>query len=449
MIQYLFVRLPSLFFEPISVGALLGGITASWYYRKNKKRFYWILIVCICLMFFWRLSSYSLMLSTRYASILLYPAIILTAWFCSRSEEILRSGIQCVSRYHNQIMGKICLVLPCFLITGLAVAGLIKILHYDPYGGHTVNLCSTLARETAGKDFMLYAQSEQQRISYYSGIDYQKIMFLNYKTNLPLQEQLKSIITLSKNHFDNIYFVFSLKKGDPEPDAQTLEIGSELGTWECIHREITSRKKKKELILYRFIPAHPNIEIWEKDIPEISPDNHCLNGDFENCLAGKDLEERLNYYRQLGAADFYLAPERRFPLNWWLVVEKERDGLFSKISLTEEHPIAGKYSLEMNSNNGANWGTNCALVPKQDGVFSGFIRAESDASVLIRSCYWDLDKSTIGYITDYAFRLHPGKTYRFSFPVHMADVPEEDRSINFVVQGIGHILLDNFELIQR
>lgn len=447
MIRYLIVRLPGLLFEPIAVGALLGGVTALLFCRK-KTLFYGILATNVCLMFFWRMGAHSLMLSSRYASIILYPAIILTVWFGFQVRELARWGIRKIPLLNNPAVERICLAIPYFMVFGFAVSCFfLRIMHSDPYEGHTAKLCKTLAGEIDGGDYLLYAQSEPERIAYYSGADFKTILPLSYKTQLPIEEELKDKIARSKNIIDNIYFVFYLRKGDPEPDAQALGIGPELGQWECLHREYTSRKKKKEIVLYRLIPAHPNIEVWDRDIPEISPDNLCKNGNFEEPLAGDDLEQRIDYLRNLGAADFYLAPERRFPVNWWLAVKKEEDGIFSKMSLTEEHPIAGKYSLEMDSNNGANWSANCALMPKQDGVFSGFFRAESDASVLVRSCYWDFDKSTIGYITDYEFRLHPGQTYRFSLPVRMADVPEEDRSINFVVQGIGHILVDNVELI--
>lgn len=446
--RYLFVGIPSLLFEPISIIALLGCITTFCYFHKKNNRFFWITTVSICLMFIWRLSCCSLMLSTRYTAIILYPAMIFTVLFCFHVRDAAQSIFRRFPHLDHDLFQKIYPVIPWFLVTILAVACLAKTLHYNPYGTHTIKICKALADEVKGKDFILYVQDEQRRIAYYTGIAVNKMNPLSEGIYYPINRTLKRKLKLTKNYFINVYFILFLKKGDPEPDAESLGISQEMGKWKCIRREYTSRRKNRELVLYRFIPAHPNIEIWEKKIPDISQKNLCENGNFEQSLSPKDLKQRIAYYKKIGASDFYLTPGKLFPDKWWLGVGKPINGISSKMALTEKNPIAGKYSLEMNADSKYGWGINSSFIPKQDCIFSGFIRAESESSVKIHSCYWNTDKKKTDFINSCFFRLSPGKTYRFSVPVRMNDVPEKDKSIYIIVAGHGHILLDNVEFIK-
>lgn len=222
------------------------------------------------------------------------------------------------------------------------------------------------------------------------------------------------------------------------------------GEWKCVHREYTSRRKNREMVLFRFIPAHPNIEVWDKEIPEMSQDNLCVNGDCENVITGKGLEQRKAYYKKIEASDFYQAPGRLFPMAWWLGVLKAVNGESAEMALTDVNPIAGKYSLEMGTNH-IKWGLNSSntTTTKQDCTFFGFVRAESDALIKVYSCYWDIDQKKTGFIDTYTYQLYSGKTYRFSFPVRKDDVPEEDKNIYIIVSGSGHVLLDNVEFIPK
>ena len=339
-------------------------------------------------------------------------------------------------------------MIPYLLITILAAVCLAKTLHNNPYGTHTIKICKALADEIKGKDFYIYAQDAKFQIAYYAGIDAKKIDLFSDGRHHAVHKLLRRMIQNTKNYLKNIYFIFSLKQGEPEPDSEYLGIKPEMGKWKCIHREYTSRKKNRELVLYRFIPAHPNIEIWEKKIPDVSPENLCRNGNFEQSLSEKELKNRIAHYKKIGASDFYLTPGRLFPAHWGLGVSKPISGISSEMALTEKNPIAGKYSLEMKSDNKYGLGINSSFIQKQDCIFSGFIRAESESSVKVHSCYWDADKKKSVFINSCFFRLFPGKTYRFSIPIRMNDVPQKDKNIYIIVAEHGHILLDNVEFIR-
>ena len=345
MMHYLLIEIPSLLFEPVAVGTVLGCFVALLFPRKKHKSFFVIITTTTVFMLSWRLIFYSLMASRRYASILLYFSIIMTVWFCFRLKELAQWANQAL--YYSKSSGTttICSAIPFLLVIGLAVACIIKDMHYTPYGDYSVKLCRVFAKEIFGKDFLLFSQGEQERIAYYTGIDIRKVIYLD-KDNLQAYEQINEKLNLLYNFVDYLYFIVYLNQEYPELDAQHLKIDPETGNWECLHREYTSRKKNKEFGLYRFIPAHPNIEVWNKDIPEVQSNNLCRNGDYEKVLSGKDLEQRLLFYKKNGASDYYFEPGRFFPIDWGLSIVNT-SYKSSKVSLTAENPIAGKYSLEL------------------------------------------------------------------------------------------------------
>ena len=72
---------------------------------------------------------------------------------------------------------------------------------------------------------------------------------------------------MSKNIPGEHYFFFYLKKGETEPNADTMEFDKSSGTWEIVSRYYTARHKKKEFLLARYRPVCPNIEEWQGKIP--------------------------------------------------------------------------------------------------------------------------------------------------------------------------------------
>lgn len=448
MIRYFFVGIPSLLFEPAAVVALLGCITTFFFFHKKNNPFFYIVLSAVCFMFFWRLSLHSIVTSSRYAAVILYPAIIFDVLFCFHVKKFVQWFDLKFFHLNKPWFRMLCTVLPYFLIFCLVVPCIAKTLRRNPYADYRIRLCKALAEEIKGKNFLLYAENDHLgQVAYYTGLDMKVPMPLVDNIDNSVHDALKRKVKKNKNYTGNVYFVFPQKKGEEEPDARHLGIDPETGKWECIYRGYISRRKNKELVLYRFIPAHPNIDIWEKKIPEISSKNLCRNGDFEHFLTGKMLEQRIAYYKRIGASDFYLMPERIFPTHWWLGVSKPVNGKSAEMALTEKYPVAGKYSLELKSDRRYGWGFNCSSISKQDCIFSGFIRTKSESSVNIHPCYWNADKKKTDFIDTYSFRLQAGKTYRFSIPVRINDIPKKDKSIYIIVAGSGHILLDNVECI--
>lgn len=450
MMHYLFSGIPSLLFEPIAVATLLGCITAFFFLRKRRHGiFFWSITVSIAIMLLWRLALSSLMFSSRYASILLYPAVILTVWFCFQMENIFGLVAESFPRLKLAPSAK---GYPSFisylLIVGLTIACLVKILHYNPFDNYSVKLSKTLARETAGKDFRIFTLGERERIAYYSGIDYDKVAFLSTDTKESLYEALKQKILINKNSFNNVYFVFFLKKGEPEPTAQYLQISPDIGSLECIHQEVTSRRKNKKIVLYRYSPGHPNVEVWEKEVPGISSENLCKNGDFEQFLTGKQLEQRIQYYNEAGVSSFYCTPGPLFPIDWWLgITKREKESQYPIMMLSSEQPIAGNYSLLLDSRHYGTPGVNSPQIRKTGCTISGFIRGLEDSTVNISPCEIDSITKKLSFIETISFSAKRGVTYRFSIPVKADDPTDVPKNLLCIITIDGKILVDNVEFI--
>lgn len=447
--HFLFIEIPRLLFEPIAVGTVLGCFTALWIFHKQRGLFYWSITATICIMLIWRMAFYSMMLSSRYASILIYPAIIFTVCFFFQLKRKKQRDNSQLSHLQNQIP-KVYPAIPYFLVIGLAVACLIKILHYDPYESHTVKLCQTLSREIAGKNYLIYAQQGRDRIAYYSGAPINNIQLLENETNLSLYTALNQSILKNKNIWKDVYYVFYLKKGDPEPTAQYLQIDPSIGSWECVHRELTSRRKNKEIVLYRFAPAHPYVDVWEQDIPDLSPDNQCLNGDFEQALTGKLQEERISYYKKNGISSVYCNPETLLPADWWLgITKREKESQYPIMMLTAEQPIAGKYSLLLDNREYGTPGINSSQIDRSDCFFSGFVRGLKESKINISVCGFNTKEKNITYLETITFFAKAGVTYRFSIPAKNDRRPEQYSKLLCIITFEGRILVDNIEFLNN
>lgn len=125
------------------------------------------------------------------------------------------------------------------------------------------------------------------------------------------------------------------------------------------------------------------------------------------------------------------------------------------MSLTEEQPLAGKYSLEMYGR--GCWGdmthdivsVNSAFVVKRDYIVSGFMRALEDSEVWISPCYRDMDSGNNPSLDSFYFVLSAGKTYRFSFPIQEQKIPQEHNLFLITIRAKGHLLVDNVEFLYR
>ena len=450
MVAFFFKTISHLLFVPIAAGTMLGVISIFVFQRK-KKDLFWIITVSCLFMTVWRFAFQNVMITARYFSILLYPALILTAFFCFHLELILLQIVKKWGADKNLRLETACRIIPWFFILGILIASLAKVFHFDPNSDGIIKVCQAYLKDRQGKEIVYTYEvngTEQRRIRYYGGINPQSpepVLLFSDQPNDVILAQWMDILRERRNFSGPHFFFYFHRKG--EKDVLPPEDVLANGEWTEISRCATSRNRKKNVILYRYIPYCKNVENWEKPIPKMSKENFCPNGDFERILSGVELEQRMAYLKNNKASDFYFAPERLFPEKWGIRIYKPFNGISSDMALTTNSPIAGTYSMSMKS---VNQGSACmysALLAMQDCMISAFVRAIEDTAVTIYSGGWDNDEKKTSLIEKVTFTAFAGKTYRVTIPFLQKNVPEEVDLFYLEVQSCGHILVDNIEFV--
>ena len=244
MIEILFESIPKVLFEPIAVGAAFGLLIALVVCWKKHTPLYWIIIITVLFMIGWRMAIR--IISSRYASILLYPGIVATAYFCFQLENL--------SKFLPKIPGKISRLLPWMFLVGLSIASLVKVLHYNPYEDYVRYNCSV-----AKKDAMCFShplaitpQDESRRFRYYSDIKTIGSYALDFPGNIPDVSVIRSFLNRYSKQCDALYFFLDESASSPPLNAATLHVSSD--QWKLLSQQYHNRRKKKQLRLYRYLP---------------------------------------------------------------------------------------------------------------------------------------------------------------------------------------------------
>ena len=454
MIHFLWVGIPGLLFEPIAVVSLLGIITSLIVFRKKHDRFYWICIVSFVFVFSWRLGFHSLMVTSRYISILLYPASILVAWVCF---YLVPWIVDRFSFLNKKTTEKLNSVIPFVIVFGLAIACLVKTLHYNPYGDHVAKISAKITEDAgknvAGKDFFIITGAESERIAYYSKTNIQNIISVKDKDDNSSDnpELFKKTIESLSNRFEYFYCVFFERKGELEPISEYFHRNPQYGYFECLHREYTSRRKNKEIVLFRFTPAHPNIDIWDKPLPELPKDTLIQNGDFETALTGEPWEKLREKYAQQELT-LYVDMNRKIPADWRLDLGTWCKEHIPDMSLVSERALAGQYSLSLAPSHpyyAASVFSSHIQKRNNDFQYSFFVRNDGTERIelQVRTFSWIPEENRIRLGYDKFFTLNPGMPCRIHDTITVEDVYLDAASFYFCISATkGKVILDNFSV---
>ena len=129
MLKILLQSIPGILFEPIAVGAVLGLITAAILLWKKRPVLYWVVAFSLLFMLGWRLAIQ--IISGRYASILIFPAIIATAYFIFKMEVLTRF----IPKFPEWLRK----YLPYLTVIGIAIGGVGQLCHYNAYADRILN----------------------------------------------------------------------------------------------------------------------------------------------------------------------------------------------------------------------------------------------------------------------------------------------------------------------
>ena len=294
-----------------------------------------------------------------------------------------------------------------------------KALHYNPYSGYTTKIGEILSKERPEKDYIVRSNIEQSRIAHYSNADSNRIVGIGDETQKTKMEMLKTSVDWYKNYPLDSYYVIFRKEGEPKPTPRALQLTPEIGEWECIGREYTSRRKNKEILVYRFIPSRLNIEEWKGPVPDLPSGNKLSHGDFET--------------------DGSEPP--------WLKYENEEQ----IVSISPENPIAGKYSLQIKNINEKSYGqfySTSIPRPEKELQYSFFVRNDGtkDEYLNVQIRTWDHILKETCELSDLSFWLEPGKIYRIHGSISTEQLSDGIKGLYPFVLFPDHVVIDNFSI---
>ena len=180
ILSILFQSIPGVLYEPIAVGAVLGLVTAAIIYWKRRTPLYWLVGLSILFMIGWRLGIQ--IITGRYAAILIYPAIIATAYFCFQTEWLVKFIPKFPDKWRK--------IVPYLFVIGLGIASIAQTLHLNPYGDYIIRAAELMKKDANGRDVHILAiDHEVHRLSYYTGIPTSNILY----SGLSEEDYIKSI----------------------------------------------------------------------------------------------------------------------------------------------------------------------------------------------------------------------------------------------------------------
>ena len=446
MLKYLFYTVPPMLFETLAITMLIGFAVLLTLRKKKNPVLFWSLTGIVLFMIAWRLAVHSLMLSSRYAQIIIYPCIILSACLCMNTQALFRwifRKLKLSFPYRKDI----CKFLPTVLFISLTLACIGKNLHVDPYGNFIKKITTAYQKYADSKDHIHITFHEYHRIAWYLKRKINDVQFFTAENQTALSSVSKVTETF-KNFQGNHYLFFYLRKKETEPSARTMKFDKDSGSWEILERFYTSKRKNKEIILARYRPACPNIQEWQKKIPELPADDILKSGNFEQVRQGIVLKSLENYYKKHQIKGYCDLSKRKIPLNWWFVLSSWNKDNPPEINLTEKNPLAGKYSLLIDSR-----------PPLSPAIFSGayvhkpcrytfFVRGEGKhvSQLQLNAFFGNMKaKKYTSRLRD-KFLIQPGKTYRIDGEIPAGQFPRGFQSfcLQFVVKG--YVTLDQVSL---
>lgn len=448
MFDYLFKSIPSIIFDPLAVMVLIWSVCAFFLCKKKNKFFFWTFCGIVFFMLVWRLTVHSLMASSRYASVLIYPAVIFSACLCLKSQAVFRwlfKLFHCEFKVRNQI----CKFLSAALFIGMFIACIGKSLHLDPFRYFIPQITEDYKKYSGGNGYVHIVRGEAERISWYIGKKLSEVDAFYVGKNEPVFPKVKRAFEMSKNIPGEHYFFFYLKKGETEPNADTMEFDKSCGTWEIVSRYYTARHKKKEFLLARYRPVCPNIEEWQGEIPASPKGNICEYGDFETPLSGDRVKTLEDYYKKHQLQRYADLSKRKLPHGWWFSIGRWNENNPPEFLLSDKVPLSGKFSLSVDSRHSQHHGVFNYRYFDVSCCYSMFVRGEGDKISTVRveavsrnTRMKKLKSTPIGN-----FEIHPGKVYRLHGDILCDKFEPEFRNFCLRMVVNGFVSIDQVSLV--
>ena len=237
--------IPGILFEAIAVAAVLGLLLAAVLCAKRPfGKFYWLVAGMLIYMLIWRILIQ--IISSRYAEILLYPAVIASVYACFKVPELIEPFIK------KYIPQKIWRFLPYALVGGLCIACFCKTVRLNPYNsiGTTTKIIQQDYASSKADNVLIFSETRAVQYRYYSGLPTKQCPPLLLPDGTPDEKKIYALIRNHSRKMDVLYFA-NMEPADKEP-IQLKVKNSPDPAWKLIGQEYIDRRKKKMIRVYRY-----------------------------------------------------------------------------------------------------------------------------------------------------------------------------------------------------
>ena len=450
MFDYLFNSAFKISFAPFAITAILWALLAFCIFRKKNKLFFYLFTGAFFFMLFWRIACHSIMVSSRYSSVLILPLMIFCGCFVVKVQPLFRWLFRKI-HWDFPHRNLFCRLLPVALIVGLSMGCFLKIARINPHASFVEDICKIYLKHRRTPGELHVTHKEQERVAWYAKVPLRDIRQLHIPGGTPEVDVLRKRVESLSNIPGDHYFVFYLEKNDPEPSKEFMGLTQDPGSWEIIAQRYTDKRKKKRLLLTRYTPSCPNIRQWNAPIPPQPAGNILKDGDFEKVFTGKGRENLQNFYRKEKIAPYCNTPQRKLPVGWWINISKWNKKNPPDVCLSSSAPLAGKYSLSVD-----------ALPPRSRGNchswfnagnrrcrYTLFVRAEGKKETFftfVASARSNKSKNW-KYMLEHRFLLQPGKTYRLHGEIPVDKFPADRRNFVLILSVSGKVSIDQVSLV--
>ena len=443
MIQNLFHGIYRGLYEPFCIGALLAILSILFFYIKRRNIWFIAALSAVVFMLAWRIVCNSIMISSRYSAILLFPTLLLVAWLCPKMGVYFRRFFP--TKWGGKWKSSFCHLLEAASVIGMMIGCFGQILHFNPYANWFTEVISVYQKNAKSND-ILHAQ-DIRRIAFYARKLNQELQMLAAEDQEPV-EILSQQLQQNKNIPGKHYFFFSKKKAHLEPTAEALKLSQQDGTWKILARSFVSRRKNKEFILAQFEPACPNITEWNDKIPAL-PENDLYKsiGNFEKQLPLQQQKSCEKYFQNLGINQYADLSNRPLPAGWWIGLNVYHKSNPPDVRLRTINPLAGKSSLYIDAiNKTAKLNAHYLF---ENCKIEFFVRPEGKEPALLDLIIFSKNFKTNKFHTQtrLSFRLYPGKTYRIQKSVDLRDFPDGFKNVCPIIQVNGCVTIDQFSIV--
>ena len=449
MLEYLFQEIPKMIFEPLAVTVLLWALLAFFFFRKRNKALFRFFTGAVLFMIAWRVACHSIMLSSRYAAFLIYPAVIFCACFTVKCAPFFRWVFK---KFKLQFPWRnaFCRFLPAAVLVGLSIGCLIRTFRIDHYSDYRRKAAFAYLKHRKAPGEVHIAHDEFNRISWYTGHKRSEAYTIYLPDNTPFFPKIKNTVQRLKNVPGEHYLFFFLNKGEPTPSPESMNFSKDHGSWQIIARYYTTKRKKKEFLVARYTPVCPNIREWKGPVPPMPKGNFHANSDFEKPFAEVHRKSHQISYRKNKIRGYEDLNKRKLPHGWWHSLGKWNANNPPDIRLSDKAPLAGKYSLSVDSRLPRRYAHCCSWYYfNKRCQFTIFVRAEGDKpsifQVFIPTRNLKLKKYRREMQMD--FKLQPGKTYRIHGTIPADEFEKDWRSFSIQFGVRGFVTVDQLSLV--